>query len=436
MHIDILVFAAISIVIVGCLLLMLWRFNHIALKFSQHEIYVNGLNQTLLGLQQQLTANEHAQEKLQLNQTHAIEKLFNHYQETLRQESSQTREHAGQQQLSALATIQDNLQKSSVLIQQKLLDNLTHHTKQLDERVGLLTQDIQQRLFNISQQVDKRLNDGFDKTTETFTRIVERLTIIDAAQKKITELSSSVISLQELLADKRARGAFGEVQLSGLLHNVLPENHFALQHTLSNGKRVDCMIFLPAPTGNVAIDAKFPLENYQIMLNTQLAEAERKAAEQRFRQDIKKHITDIADKYIIDGETADGAVMFIPAEAIFAEIHAHYADLVEFAQKSRVWLASPTTLMAILTTARAVLKDAATRKQIHIIQTHLRALATDFNRFEKRMDALAKHIDQAHDDVNDVRISAGKITSRFTKIEQVELAEANVAVELLEEEVK
>lgn len=431
MPINILIISAISLLIVGCLLLLLWRLNQVAVKFSQQEMYVNGVNQTLLSLQQQLAANEHAQDKLQLTQTHAIEKLFNQYQETMRQESSQAREHISQQQLSALATIQDNLQKSSMLTQQKLLDSLTHHTKQLDERVMGLTQDIQQRLFNISQQVDKRLNDGFDKTTETFTRIVERLTIIDEAQKKITELSSSVVSLQELLADKRARGAFGEVQLSGLLHNVLPESNFALQHTLSNSKRVDCMLFLPAPTGNVAIDAKFPLENYQVMTSNTIADIDRKAAEQRFRQDIKKHITDIADKYIIEGETADGAVMFIPAEAIFAEIHAHYADLVEFAQKSRVWLASPTTLMAILTTARAVLKDAATRKQVHIIQTHLRALATDFNRFEKRMDALAKHIDQAHDDVNDVRISASKITSRFTKIEQVELTETNVAVELL-----
>ncbi len=359
----------------------------------------------------------------QAEQQLILEKLFNQLKETVQQENVQARELSSNQQLTGLATIQDNLQKTSMLVQQKLLDSLTHHSKQLDERVLHLTNDIQQRLQTISLQVERRLNEGFEKTTETFTRVVERLAIIDAAQKKITELSTSVVSLQELLADKRARGAFGEVQLSTLLHNVLPENHFALQHTLSNGKRVDCMLFLPAPTGNVAIDAKFPLENYQIMQDRNTNDADRKLAEQRFRQDIRKHIQDIADKYIIEGETADGAILFLPAEAIFAEIHGHYPDIVEAAQKARVWLASPTTLMAILTTARAVLKDAATRKQVHIIQTHLRALSIDFGRFEKRMDALAKHIDQAHSDVADVRTSATKISSRFTKIEQVELEE-------------
>src|SRR5262249_44475929 len=154
------------------------------------------------------------------------------------------------------------------------------------------------------------------------------------------------------------------VQLSALIHNMIPEQHFSFQHLLSNHKRPDCMLFLPEPTGNIAIDAKFPLENYRHLINSSLSEAEKTQAERQFKIDIRKHIQDIADKYIIPGETADGAVMFIPAEAIFAEIHAHHSDLVEFAQRAKIWMVSPTTMMAILTTARAVLKDAATRKQV------------------------------------------------------------------------
>jgi Uncharacterized protein conserved in bacteria len=277
------------------------------------------------------------------------------------------------------------------------------------------------KLREISGQVERRLAEGFEKTTATFTDVVKRLALIDEAQKKITDLSSNIVNLQEILADKRARGAFGEVQLSVLLHNVLPQENFALQHTLSNGKRVDCILFLPEPTNNITIDAKFPLENYQKLSNPNLSEDERSAAQQQFRLDIRKHIQDIAEKYIIPGETSDGAIMFIPAESVFAEIHGHYPELIEFSHRSKVWLVSPTTLMAILTTARAVIKDAATRKQVHIIQEHLVVLGKDFERFQERMDNLAKHIDQAHADVEAVHKSAKKISSRFNSIEQVEL---------------
>jgi DNA recombination protein RmuC len=190
--------------------------------------------------------------------------------------------------------------------------------------------------------------------------------------------------------------------------------------------RADCVLFLPEPTGTICIDSKFPLEGYQRMTDTTLGDADRKSAEQQFRQDIKKHIKDIASKYIIPGTTSDGAVMFIPAEAVFAEIHGHYPDLVEEAQRARVWLASPTTMMAVLTTSRAVLKDAATRQQVHIIQEHLVMLSQDFGRFQDRMDKLAVHIDQANRDVIDVNKSAKKITSRFSKIEKVELEDEDI----------
>lgn len=181
------------------------------------------------------------------------------------------------------------------------------------------------------------------------------------------------------------------------------------------------MLFLPEPTGTIAINAKFPLENFQRLTELNLSDNDRRTLEQQFKQDIKIHILAIAEKYIIPGETCEGAMMFIPAEAVFAEIHAHYPELAELSHTHRVWLVSPTTLMAVLTTARAVLKDDATRKQVHLIQEHLRFLAKDFERFQLRMDGLQKHIAQAHQDVADVNTSARKITSRFGRIEQVDI---------------
>ena len=385
-------------------------------SFSEHQFQFEAIKQ-------RMQHQEIDYGKQQVTQQFTTEKLFHDFKAMIVHENRESRESFQQQQLTHLSLIQQGLQQTSTSLQQQLLEQLGFHGNAQHNQLNQIMQHIQERLQTISQQVDRRLNEGFEKTTDTFTRIVERLAMIDAAQKKITELSTNVVNLQELLSDKRARGAFGEVQLSGLLHNMLPESAFSLQYTLSNGKRADCILFLPAPTGNIAIDAKFPLENYRIMTNPHQSETERKQAEQRFRIDIKKHIQDIASKYIIEGETADGAMMFIPAEAIFCEIHGHYPELIEFAQKMRVWLASPTTLMAILTTARAVLKDAATRQQIHIIQEHLRVLASDFGRFEKRMDALSRHIDLAHSDVNEIKTSAQKITQRFHKIDQVDLIE-------------
>jgi DNA recombination protein RmuC len=326
-----------------------------------------------------------------------------------------------QRQTEAIKTLQDSLQSGMQMVQRQVTEALARSTDEIGKRVEGLTQTTDKRLKDISGEVEKRLSEGFEKTTATFADVLKRLALIDEAQKKITELSTNVVSLQEVLADKRSRGAFGEVQLNALVRNVLPESTFGLQHTLSNGKVADCVLFLPEPTGTVAIDAKFPLESYRRMTDVSLSETERKSAERQFKIDIRKHIQDIAEKYIIRGETSDGAVMFIPAEAVFAEIQAHHPDLVQEAQQCRVWMVSPTTLMAILNTARAVLKDEATRKQVHIIQEHLGGLAKDFERFQKRMDSLARHIRQANKDVDDVHTSAQKISSRFEKIESVEL---------------
>lgn len=317
--------------------------------------------------------------------------------------------------------LEKELREDVESVRVKVDESLEKNSRQLGDRVKELIETNEKRLGEISGKVEERLDKGFEKTSKVFEDVLKRLVEIDKAQEKIAELSGNVVSLQEVLSDKRSRGAFGEVQLNALISNIMPENSYSLQHTFANGVRADCVLFLPEPTGTICIDSKFPLESYQRMVDFGLGDADRKTAEQQFRQDIKKHIKDISSKYIMPGETSDGALMFIPAEAIFAEIHGHYPELVEEAQHARVWLTSPTTMMAVLTTSRAVLKDAATRKQVHIIQEHLVALSKDFGRFQTRMDKLATHIGQANKDVGDVQVSAKKITSRFTKIEKVEL---------------
>lgn len=360
-------------------------------------------------------------EKLQQlfnSQLHQIQMDLQHSYQT---GQHQIHEKMTQSQISNQQLIAEIVQRQMNDIREQISHSFAQHISALSTHLKALTEEIRSHLHSLTQQVNHRLTEGFEKTSSTFIDVVKRLTIIDEAQKKITELSSHVVSLQDILIDKRARGAFGEVQLSTLIANMMPSNHYSLQYTLSNQKRADCILFLPEPTGNVVIDAKFPLETYQRLMNTEPSSVERKSLQQQFRQDLQKHIKDIAEKYIIPNETTDGAVMFIPAEAIFSEVHSNYPEVIALSQRLKVWLVSPSTLMAVLTTARAVLKDDATRKQVHIIQKHLHALADDFQRFEKRMDKLTKHIDLAQQDVNEVNTSAKKISQRFQKIESVEL---------------
>tara|TARA_Y100001935_G_scaffold223408_1_gene198813 strand:+ start:44967 stop:46433 length:1467 start_codon:yes stop_codon:yes gene_type:complete len=337
------------------------------------------------------------------------------------QSLNQHRNLSEKMQLQAIKSQQETLATTMNAMSGQLQESLKQSSKELGRRVESLSNITDERLKDITGQVEKRLASGFEKTTETFGKVLEHLARIDEAQKKIKELSGNVVSLQEVLTDKRSRGAFGEVQLSALVKNIIPKDHYKMQATLSNGKRVDCLLKLPSPTGDVPIDAKFPLETYKKMVDVNLNESDRLSLASQFRRDIKTHIRDISDKYLINGETSDGAVMFLPAEAIFAEIHAHFPDLVEESQRARVWIVSPTTLMAVLTTARSVLKDDATRKQVHVIREHLRELADDFSRFQQRMEKLSTHIRQAKDDVDRVNISAQKISGRFQKIEQVDL---------------
>lgn len=295
---------------------------------------------------------------------------------------------------------------------QEAFSNATQH---LRTSIETLSKTVDGRLEQIGGKVNERLDEGFKKTNETFANVMARLATIDEAQKKIDGLTTNVVSLQELLGDKRSRGAFGEVQLEGLVRNILPPQAFEMQYSLPNGTRADCVLKLPEPTGMVAVDSKFPLENFHRML------ANEPGADKQFRADVKKHVDDISSKYIIPDVTSDGAVMFIPAEAVFAEIHAYHQEVVDYAMQRRVWIVSPTTLMAVLNTARAVMKDVETRKQVHIIKDELGKLGKEFGRFDERMKKLADHIRQAHEDALDVRTTSQKISKRFISIEQVEL---------------
>src|SRR5256712_2238751 len=299
-------------------------------------------------------------------------------------------------------------------------DRLGRHLTDSSER---LSAKIDQRLDQIAGKVDERLDEGFKKTNETFVNVMQRLATIDEAQKKIETLTGSVMSLQELLGDKRSRGAFGEVQLEALVRNVLPPAAFELQYTLSNGMRVDCALRLPPPTGLVTVDSKFPLENYHRMFDREADQVERALAQKQFKADIRKHVDDIARKYIIAGETSDGAVMFVPAEAVFAEIHAYHPEVVEYAIGRRVWIVSPTTLMAVLNTAGPGLKDLGTGPPIPIIKDALVRLSLEFARFDERLRKLADHIRQAHEDAERIQVTGDKISQQFQRIEAADLEE-------------
>ena len=397
---------------------------------------VSQMQSSMNDFQNQLKASEFEGREKQSKKISDLQKElsanFNEFKSGMADLLNKNNESIMKNQAESLKSLNETLSDNSRKQNEQVASSLKAYGEEFGKRVESLTDKTDLRLKEISGQVEKKLGEGFDKTTETFANVLKRLTLIDEAQKKITELSGNVVSLQEVLADKRSRGAFGEVQLSALVGNVMPEKSYSLQYVLSNNTRVDCMLFLPEPSGNIAVDSKFPLENYQKMTAFDVHDADKLKAEKQFKADIKKHIKDIAEKYIIPGETAEGAVMFIPAESVFAEIHAHHPDLVEESQKKRVWMVSPTTLMAVLTTARAVIKDDATRKQVHLIQEHLSKLSTEFDRFGRRMESLSKHIGQAHKDVGDVKITADKINRQFISIEKVELDDINSEVATLE----
>ena len=291
---------------------------------------------------------------------------------------------------------------------------------QLQAQERAVTKMVDERLAEVTRRVGENLQKTSDKSTETMAQLQERLAVIDAAQKNITELSAGVVSLQDILSNKQARGAIGQTQMEDLVRNMLPSSAFDFQVTLSNGKRADCVIRLPSPPGLIAVDSKYPHEAFMRLSSAQ-DEKERSAAEQMFRSDVIKHIRDIADKYIIPGETADSAIMFVPAESVFAELHDRFPMVVEEGFRRRVFIVSPTTLMATLNTIRTVLKDARMREQAHVIQTEIQKMMEDVARLDKRVGQLATHFDQTQRDIKDVLTSTRKIAKRGEIIENVQL---------------
>ncbi|MFD0912997.1 DNA recombination protein RmuC [Methylophilus luteus] len=406
---------------------------------EKHRLMMSELHQSLNLLADRLqNQNADQQDRLrtQLSQElNATRDSMQALRVTMQELQVAQRDHLSQSSEQLSQSLRNGLSEQGMAQQNLLNTALQTTTHSLMQGIEALTKVVDTRLEEMSGKVSERLEEGFKKTNETFANVMARLATIDEAQKKIDGLSVNMVSLQELLGDKRSRGAFGEVQLEGLVRNVLPSNSFAMQHTFSNGARADCALFLPDPTGTVAVDSKFPLENYHRMYDSSLGEVLQAQSGKQFKADIRKHIDDISNKYIIANETSDGAVMFIPAEAVFAEIHAYHSEVVDYAMQKRVWLVSPTTLMAVLNTARAVLKDVEMRKQVHIIKDELGKLSKDFNRFDTRMKKLADNIRQAHENAQDVHISSQKITRRFAQIEKVELAqeEGLGTIELLEE---
>ena len=292
--------------------------------------------------------------------------------------------------------------------------------EQLQAQERAVTKMIDERLAEVTRRDGENLQKTGEKSAETMAQLHERLAVIDAAQKNITKLSAGVLSLQDILSNKQARGAIGQTQMEDLVRNMLPSSAFDFQFTLSNGKRADCVIHLPNPPGLIAVDSKYPHESF-LRLNDAGDERARASAEQSFRSDITKHIRDIADKYIIAGETAATAIMFVPAESVFAELHDHFPTVVEEGFRRRVFIVSPTTLMATLNTIRAILKDARMREQAHVIQTEISKMMVDVTRLNKRVGQLATHFNQTQRDIDEVLTSTGKIAKRGGSIENIEL---------------
>lgn len=287
-----------------------------------------------------------------------------------------------------------------------------------------MTKTINENLSQINKKVEERLSEGFKETNKTFQSIIERLTRIDAAQKNIENLSQEVVSLQDILSDKKARGSFGEVQLSMILSSAFGENNksiFELQKVLSNNSKPDAFLHMNSEQGSVAIDSKFPLENFKIMRDKESTDAQVNEATKAFKRDIKKHIDDISFKYIIDKETAPYALMFVPSEVVFAEINAYYDDLISYATKKGVYITSPTTLMAFLKVIIIVNRDNDRIKNARIIVDELEKLAKDFSLYKDRWSSLQKNIDRVGEDVKKINITTDKITNTFEKISNVKI---------------
>jgi len=320
----------------------------------------------------------------------------------------------------------DKINKLEISVIKEIGEFKNDFTRSLTNDFNTQTEKLDNRLRFINDKVNERLDENFEKTNKTFTSVLERLSKIDEAQKKIDTISGDIVSLQGVLTDKKTRGIFGEVNLEHILSNVFGKNNtkiFKMQYTFNNGTIADAVLFAPEPLGTIAIDSKFPLEHYQIMVDKNNSNEMRDEAEKLFKIDMKKHIDAISSKYIIPGITSDQAILFLPAEAIFAEINAYHTEILEYAYKKRIWITSPTTLISTLTTIQIIIKNIERDKFAKVIHNELRLLDEEFKRYKDRWDKLYRSIESVSKDVKDIHTTTTKITKRFNSINQVEMGD-------------
>ncbi|MEM8591058.1 MAG: DNA recombination protein RmuC [Pseudomonadota bacterium] len=306
--------------------------------------------------------------------------------------------------------------------QQQLAGGLTHVNEAQAASQAQMLGLMEQRLQAVSEKMNENLTVSAQATATSLGALEQRLQAIDKAQDNITKLSGDVLSLQDILSNKQTRGAFGEIQLSEIVSKALPPDSYSWQATLSNGKRADCLIHLPNPPGPIVVDSKFPLEGYEALRNAE-TEADLTLAARRLKADVRAHIKAISEKYILEGETADGALMFLPSEAIYAELHANFPELVREGFAARVWIVSPTTAMATLNTMRAILKDARMREQAGAIRAELAALHGDVERLGARVGNLDRHFSLASRDIEEIKISATKAGNRARRLDAFDFEE-------------
>ena len=307
--------------------------------------------------------------------------------------------------------------------QQTLASQLSDHSSRME-----------QTLSGFRQQLGQSLQQQTQSTHDNLTKLSERLAVIDTANNQISELTGQVTQLHNILANKTERGAFGEVQLENLIKTVLPPNAYAFQVTLPNQKRADCVLKLPNPPGDIVIDSKFPLEAWHSLQNAE-TKAEQQAARKQLAIAVRGHVKDIQEKYIVAGTTAESACLFLPSEAVYAELHANMPDVIEASYKARVWIVSPTTMMATLNTVRAVLRDARMREQTAIIQAEMLKLLEDVSRLDTRVDNLNRHFSQAQKDITEIQTSTIRITKRSHKITELDVSD-DEHISVIETEVK
>ena len=306
--------------------------------------------------------------------------------------------------------------------QHQLAGGLAHVSEaQAAAQTGMLRL-MEERLAEVSTRMAENLQGSSTRTARSLGELQQRLETIDRAQAKIEKLSGDVLSLQDILSNKQTRGAFGEIQLKDIVSKALPPDSYAWQATLSNGSRPDCLIHLPNPPGPIVIDAKFPLNAYE-KLRAATSEQAAKEAAREMKAALRTHIRAISEKYILEGETADGALMFLPSEAVYAELHANFADLVREGFAARVWIVSPTTCMATLNTMRAILKDARMREQAGAIRRELALLHGDVDRLGQRVENLDRHFGQAAKDISEIKISADKAGRRARRLDSFDFEE-------------